>query len=576
MTAFHFASIFVLLVVACSYKTCHAEESSSSSSCGWNPVGSPVEGRLGDFFGHYVALSGDGRTMLVGAPTDGPQSQGVTKVFRYRPKEDKDDMAEFYDTVNGTYLDFPMAEAAWSLWGQVLNGTEPGEWFGTGVALSHNGSIIAIGGSGYDGDAAYKDDDDIEFIQSQGVVRVYIDEQREHENSTSLFWTRRPLGQTLHGKGRSDYFGESVALSDNGQVLAVAAPQFQGRGGYVQVYILETTTEEWVPMGNAIYGSQPGDQFGISISLSAAGDRIAIGANQDYVNGDDSKIGYAQVYEFDFDKNDWAMLGGAFVGTSKTIYFGAAVALSGDGQTLALGKPMDNRAVSLAAAANANIANGAVEVFRFYPERSGWSLIGGTIVGRGLYFGRTLALSQDGATLAVGSWASTDPKTTTLGTTEAAIYKLIIDEMTTEWHLTSGILNVGTEMVGIARESSMDDPEWGFSASFTDKHTTLVIGGDYHLLDGDNAHGYVAAYRVDEVDSRGVETASKGKSGMGDDTDTFFNSSMLCDLDCALNGDIMDLFSGAVPLEDRSGTAATSFVAAFVFGGVVMALQLFL
>jgi hypothetical protein len=88
---------------------------------------------------------------------------------------------------------------------------EASELFGFAVALSKDGNTIAVGGSYLD-----------EFGgigKGIGVVRVF---QLVTDRSNRKTWEQ--IGQTLVSSAQFDNFGLSVALNDDGTVLAVGAP----------------------------------------------------------------------------------------------------------------------------------------------------------------------------------------------------------------------------------------------------------------------------------------------------------------------------------------------------------------
>src|SRR5262249_3885583 len=94
--------------------------------------------------------------------------------------------------------------------------------------------------------------------------------------------------------GAGDHFGWSVALSRDGNRLAVGAPLEDSAGrdvGGVQdenaidagaVYLFARSGTTW---SEALYvkatNADPGDQFGYSVALSAPGDLLAVGAIQE-------------------------------------------------------------------------------------------------------------------------------------------------------------------------------------------------------------------------------------------------------------------------------------------------------
>merc|ERR1712142_1160509 len=91
----------------------------------------------------------------------------------------------------------------------------------------------------------------------------------------------------------------------------------------------------------------------------------------------------------------WSQVGLDIDGEAAGDYSGSSVSLSSDGATLAVGATLND----------GNGSNsGHVRVFRF--NGNVWSQIGFDIDGQAAddYFGSSVALSSDGATLAVGAY----------------------------------------------------------------------------------------------------------------------------------------------------------------------------
>mmetsp|Transcript_31227 Transcript_31227/g.34973 ORF Transcript_31227/g.34973 Transcript_31227/m.34973 type:complete len:284 (+) Transcript_31227:627-1478(+) len=92
--------------------------------------------------------------------------------------------------------------------------------------------------------------------------------------------------------------------------------------------------EEWLQRGNDIDGEQDKDFFGSSVALNAAGNMIVIGAPQ---TGDSSKRGLAYVYKWDNEKERWQKRGSCIEGTDGGDVFGSSVSISNPGETIAVG-----------------------------------------------------------------------------------------------------------------------------------------------------------------------------------------------------------------------------------------------
>jgi hypothetical protein len=239
-----------------------------ASNTGWN-----------DGFGGNVSLSADGNTLVVAAALEDSSATGV----------DGDQSDNSVDVSGAVYL-FRFDGANWSQQVYIkASNTEEGDWFGSAVALSADGSTLAVGAG------------------------------NEDSNATGI---------------NGDQYDDS-ARSAGGSAGAVYLFRFDGVDWSQQAYIKASNTEI-------------GDKFGSAnaVALSADGNTLAVGARYEDsgatgINGDqsDNSVDFSgAVYLFRFDGADWSQQ--AYVKASNTDFadgFGWAVSLSTDGNTLAVG-----------------------------------------------------------------------------------------------------------------------------------------------------------------------------------------------------------------------------------------------
>lgn len=149
----------------------------------------------------------------------------------------------------------------------------------------------------------------------------------------SAQWTQ--LGENIFGEAEFDFSGFSVSLSSNGRTLAIGAPFNSNNNGFEsgQARIYEWSGTEWVQIGEDINGGNEGDLFGHSVSISGDGNRIAIGA----VESDDNGSNAGQVQIFDWDGSAWIQVGGNIDGQFESDFFGWSISLSSNGNQLAIG-----------------------------------------------------------------------------------------------------------------------------------------------------------------------------------------------------------------------------------------------
>ena len=356
-----------------------------------------INSARGDF-GSSVSLSSNGRIMGVGAPTK--TTYGTASVYRY------------------VYIS--RTSGSWVQLGEDIVGDYKDRFFGSEVSLSSDGYTIAIGARG----------------KGSGSVRIY---QYDHISES---WIQ--FGNIINGEAENDFFGGSVSLSDDGYTVAIGAFGNDENGdnsGHVRVYNYDVVSGTWLQLGADINGEAEDDWSGYSVSLSANGSKVAIGAPEsqkyratgyvrifyyDYeegswkqqgsgindINGegnfgtavslnDDGNLvaigagGYARIYSYDDKTGSWQQLGADLKGVSS-------VSLSADGHTVALGMPGTNY-VSNGFTYAVDI--GATEIYRYDEEADAWDQLGEKIYGDYKYdrSGSSVSLSADGLNVAIGS-----------------------------------------------------------------------------------------------------------------------------------------------------------------------------
>ena len=168
-------------------------------------------------------------------------------------------------------------------------------------------------------------------------------------------------------------FGYTIAISDNGDILGVGGRDF------VRVY--QNNNGSWSQLGSTLVSNDNSDNFGRHIDLSSNGLTVAITAHK----GGASDDGYARVLRY--ANGSWSQLGSDIIGSTAGDESGSAVSLSSDGNIVAIG------------AIEHDSEKGQVRVFQY--QNSSWSQIGADIDGEseGDHFGRSLAISGDGEKL---------------------------------------------------------------------------------------------------------------------------------------------------------------------------------
>ncbi len=261
----------------------------------WNQLGPDIDGEsAGDLSGFSVSLSADGKRMAVGAIKNGGNgvNSGHVRVYEYN------------DTTS-----------SWSQLGADIDGESADDQSGFSVSLNELGNRMAVGAIVNAGNGP-----------ASGHVRVY------QFDVTTSSWTQ--LGTDIDGEAAGDLSGYWVSLSADGNRMANGAIVNAGNGpesGHVRVF--EYDGLNWSQLGSDIDGEAAGDLSGFSVSLSGDGNRMAIGAYNNDGNGTDS--GHVRVY--DYDGLNWNQLGTDIDGEAAGDLSGWSVSLSADGNRMAIG-----------------------------------------------------------------------------------------------------------------------------------------------------------------------------------------------------------------------------------------------
>jgi len=338
----------------------------------WSIKGSTIFGTTNDQYGYSVALSRDGTKWIAGGryttdPSQGGYRTGAARVYEWN-----------YST------------NAWAQVGQTLYGENIDDRFGDNVAISADGTRIAIGAPYNDGNGS-----------SAGHVRVFYD--------NAGTWTQ--VGLDIDGEAAYDYsggipvgIGRQVCMSDNGRRVAIGAYGNDGpaagidvRLGHVRVY--EESNNSWSQLGGDIDGVSTNDYFGSCVAMDANGVRIAVGAEGVDYNGI-SSAGQVRVYQYNAAKTvanangpiGWDKIGQDINGTNSKKM--STVALSSDGTRLAIGHVDGGSSDNPAYLYNWNTSTNSWDLFQ--QATPGYSSTTND-------WGASLALSSDGNRFAVGA-----------------------------------------------------------------------------------------------------------------------------------------------------------------------------
>jgi hypothetical protein len=296
----------------------------------------------GDQFGFSLALSGDGRTLAVGAITEDSRAAGIDG-------NQKDNSA----TSAGAVYVFVRRGEDWAPQAYVKPANiDAGDMFGYAVSLSTDGNTLAVGS--FDEDGAGRGVNPPPDNTSGGAGAAYV------FTRTGGAWSQQAYIKPSNGETQ-DSFGVDVALSGDGATLLVGALDEDCTATGVNASGCGSDWNDDLSMGAAyvfVRGSAgwteqaflkpsntgPNDWFGSRLALSGDGNTAAIGASLEdggarAVGGreDDDSAGEAgAVYLFRRDAGVWRQH--AYIKASNTDAFdefGSAVALDRAGTLLA-------------------------------------------------------------------------------------------------------------------------------------------------------------------------------------------------------------------------------------------------
>ncbi len=244
-------------------------------------------------FGASVALSSDGTTALVGAPTD-------------------------YDCVGAAWA-FTNSGSKWKQEQEFASGQttcptpdSATDW-GTSVALSADGETALVGGPP-------------PGPFNEGGFWAFA-----HSGST---WTKQAEFE--------DEYGDSVALSADGDTALVGGVARNGHSGAAQAFTRSGST--WSPQGEEFTGEAADvGLFGTSVALSSDGDTALVGGPNENLHG-------GAAWAYTRENGEWIAQGEKLTGAKESGEgeFGYSVALSESADTALVGGPADNSSVGAA------------------------------------------------------------------------------------------------------------------------------------------------------------------------------------------------------------------------------------
>jgi hypothetical protein len=351
---------------------------------------------------------------------------------------------------------------------QELVGQNSNDLFGWSLDLSGDGYTVIIGAIDNDGAAV--------GAQPAGHARVYKNTYNAQFNS----WSWGQVGADIDGTFQDEEAGYSVAVTTNGNTVAVGSPNRN------KTRVYDRNGNNWVQRsanGFNIYSSEDPQRAGHAVSLSGNGHILAMGGPL-----------ARKVWVADISAGQgMGMITGVPIQLPGT-YAGGSLDLDENGNNMVIG------------AYKANTNRGEVYVY----QRSGntWTQRGQTLQGVNNYdeFGFDVSINNNGNTIAVGikGWDD-NPNNTTYEIGQTAIY---------DWD--------GSQWVqrGTAIEGSNIFDQCGYAVSLSGDGDRIAVGYRASTL------AFTGAGQVRIFDWNGTTWAQNGDPILGDGVNVFCGHSV--------------------------------------------------
>jgi hypothetical protein len=346
-----------------------------------------------DNFGFGIAISGDGSTIAVGALTESSNATGVNG--------DQFDNSAFG---SGAVYVYARQGRGWQAQAYIkASNTQTGDAFGSWLALSYDGSTLAVGAPGEDSAATGINGDQASNARpGSGATYVFT---RAGSSWSQQAYLKAP------NPGVNANFGR-VAMSGDGNLLAVSAiGEDSGSGGIDgnsastsatdsgAVFLFARSGSTWAQQ-TYIKAATPmqSSHFGTALAFSHLGDTLAVGAPEEFIGG--------ACYVFVKSGATWLQQARVTPSVSDPEdHFGFSVDVSDPGDTLAVGAIGEKSiAVGIGGDPTDNTVSQAGAAYLFERSGTAWSqqvYLKPSVVNSGGEFGTAVRLSGPGDLLAI-------------------------------------------------------------------------------------------------------------------------------------------------------------------------------
>jgi hypothetical protein len=361
----------------------------------------------GDYFGYYVSISGDGNTAIVGASGEdtGGSGAGAAYIFtrsgttwtqqqkiQASDKQTNDLFGHFVSisgdgntAIVGAYLEdtggtdpgaayiFTRSGTTWSEQQKIqASDKQTYDYFGFSVSISGDGNTAIVGARG----------------ESTSIGAAYI------FTRSGTSWSQQQKIQASGFVSSYDNFGNSVAISEDGNTVIAGAPYADtGWADAGAAYIFTRSGTSWSAQQKIeASDKQASDRFGTSVAISDDGNTAIVGATGEDTGGTDAGAAYI----FTRSGTSWSQQQKIQASDKQQYdYFGERIAISGDGNTAIVGAYIEDTGGTNAGAAYIFTRSGTTWTQKAKIQASDKQAND--------YFGISVAISEDGNTIIVGA-----------------------------------------------------------------------------------------------------------------------------------------------------------------------------
>ena len=407
-----------------------------------------------DRFAYLAALNYDGSVAVISAHYDAKMGAYAGTAYLYTRK-------------NGT----------WTYRREFVgNDTQAGSVFGYGLAVN------LLGTGFYSG--AYTDGD---FGSLGGAVYQFKSALKASDIPLPVGYSQLSKFQGLDTVA-GDYFGVSVALNTDASIALIGAQLDDDKGtDSGSVYVFTCTGSVWTQQQKLTAGDGiAGDQFGVSVALSADATIALIGAHGDDDKGTDS----GSVYVFTRTGTVWTQQQKLTASDGVAGgWFGVSSALNADGSMALVGAMGDD---------DKGAKSGSVYVF--IRVGSVWTQQQKLLASDGVtldYFGGSVALSADATIALIGAHADDDK-----GADSGSVYVFI------------RVGSVWTQQQKLLASDGTVNDSFGISVALSADATIALIGAMNDDDKGTDSGSVYVFIRVGSVWTQQQKlTASDGVAG---------------------------------------------------------------